>query len=158
MRLADVTPENFYALMRLSVAKGQEDFVAPNDYSLAEAYAVSSQGRFVKCFGLYEGETPVGFAMVGHNAFTNEDCPKSYLDSYYLWRFMIDGRYQAIGYGRKALKLLLDWIRTFPDGVESTCAISYEPENQAAKKLYASFGFVPNGEMDGDEEIAVLKL
>ncbi len=31
-------------------------------------------------------------------------------------------------------------------------------ENEVAKKLYASFGFVPNGELDGDEEVAVLDL
>ena len=37
-------------------------------------------------------------------------------------------------------------------------ALSYEPENEVAKKLYASFGFVENGEMDDDEIVAVLKL
>ena len=31
-------------------------------------------------------------------------------------------------------------------------------ENEVAKKLYVSFGFVPNGELDGDEEVAVLDL
>jgi len=35
---------------------------------------------------------------------------------------------------------------------------SYEPENELAKKLYASFGFEETGEMDGDEIVAVLKL
>ena len=34
----------------------------------------------------------------------------------------------------------------------------YNPENEVAKKLYASFGFVENGEMDEDEIVAVLKL
>ena len=33
-----------------------------------------------------------------------------------------------------------------------------EPENEVAKKLYRSFGFEENGEMDGDEIVAVLKL
>jgi hypothetical protein len=36
--------------------------------------------------------------------------------------------------------------------------ISYEPENDVARKLYASFGFVEPGEMIGDEVLAVLKL
>ena len=31
-------------------------------------------------------------------------------------------------------------------------------ENEVARCLYRSFGFVENGEMDGDEVIAVLKL
>ena len=50
------------------------------------------------------------------------------------------------------------WVRTFPDGKETLWSTSYEPENEVAKKLYVSFGFVPNGEMDGDEEVAVLDL
>ena len=33
-----------------------------------------------------------------------------------------------------------------------------EPENEVARRLYESFGFVETGEMDGDEVIAVLKL
>lgn len=158
MRLEEVNTENFYDLMRLSVAEGQENFVAPNGYSLAEAYAVLAAGRYVRPFGLYEGDTPVGFAMIGHNSFDNADRPAAYRDSYCLWRFMIDKRYQGRGLGKAAVQLLLDFIRTFPDGEAETCCLSYEPENIAAKTLYASFGFRPNGEMDDDEEIAVLPL
>ena len=132
--------------------------MAPNDYSLAEAYAVLSEGRYVQPFGIYDGNVPVGFAMIGHNAFVNSDCPAAYRNSYYLWRLMIDRRYQQRGYGKKAAALLLDYVRTLPDGPAETCSVSYEPENHAAKHLYASFGFRPTGEMDDDEEIAVLNL
>ena len=51
MRLVKVNPDNFYDLMRLSVDKSQRDYVAPNDYSLAEAYAVLSAGMYVQAFG-----------------------------------------------------------------------------------------------------------
>ena len=47
---------------------------------------------------------------------------------------------------------------TLEVGESYTFNVSYEPENTAAKKLYASFGFIENGEMDGDEIVAVLKL
>ncbi len=33
---------------------------------------------------------------------------------------------------------------------------TYEPENKIAKEFYHSFGFVENGDMDGDEVIAIL--
>jgi len=158
IRLVKVQVENFYDLMCLSVGEAQKDFVASNAYSLAEAYAVSSAGRFVQAFGIYDGPVPVGFAMIGHNSFCNPDCPAAYQNSYYLWRFMIDQRYQGRGYGKDAVKLILDYVRSFPDGKEATCCVSYEPHNTVAKALYASFGFVPNGEMDDDEEIAVLAL
>ena len=56
------------------------------------------------------------------------------------------------------MKLALDFIRTWPCGKAEFCWISYEPENEIARKLYASLGFEETGEMDGDEIVAVLKL
>lgn len=52
----------------------------------------------------------------------------------------------------------LDYIRSFPCGKAEYCYLSYEPENTAARELYHSFGFRENGEMDGEEVIAILKL
>ena len=57
-----------------------------------------------------------------------------------------------------AVRLALDFMRTFPCGKAEYCWLSYEPENETAKKLYASFGFEETGEMAGDEIVAVLKL
>lgn len=71
---------------------------------------------------------------------------------------MIDRRYQKRGYGRDALRLLLDYVRSFPDGEESFWCTSWEPENEVAAKLYRSFGFEENGETDGDETVAVMRL
>ena len=71
---------------------------------------------------------------------------------------MIDKRYQGRGYGREAIRLALDFIRTWPCGKAEYCEISYEPENENAAKLYHSMGFEENGETDGDEIVAVLKL
>ena len=56
------------------------------------------------------------------------------------------------------MELALDFIQTFPCGKAEYCWLSYEPENTVAKELYASFGFKENGDMDGEEIIAVLKL
>ncbi|MBQ1306586.1 MAG: GNAT family N-acetyltransferase, partial [Erysipelotrichaceae bacterium] len=79
-------------------------------------------------------------------------------NSYSIWRLMIDKKHQGKGYGRDAIRLALDFIRTWPCGKAEYCEISYEPENEAARKLYRSLGFKENGEMDGDEIVAVLKL
>ncbi len=35
---------------------------------------------------------------------------------------------------------------------------SWEPDNKVAAKLYHDFGFIENGEKDGDEIVAVLEL
>ena len=88
----------------------------------------------------------------------DEEPPKALERNYSLWRLMIDRKYQKRGFGREAIRLALAFIRTWPCGQAEYCALSYEPENTAAKKLYASFGFIENGEMDGDEIVAILKL
>lgn len=71
---------------------------------------------------------------------------------------MIDKRYQGKGFGREAVRLALEFIRTWPHGKAEYCALSYNPENEVARKLYASFGFAENGDTDDDEAVAVLKL
>ncbi len=79
-------------------------------------------------------------------------------DSCEVRRFMIDKRCRGRGCGRDALKQAPEFIRTFPAGPAELCRISYEPENETARKLYASFGFEETGEMCGDESAAVHKL
>lgn len=162
IRLEKVNDDNFIDLMDLEVAESQKDYVASNTVSMAQAYATAASGKFVQCFGIYDADTAVGFAMIGHHSEEYKGMAEIYRHSYYLWRFMIDHRFQGKGYGRDALNLLLDYVLSFPDGEEDTWSTSYDQENEAAKHLYASFGFVPNGEKDSDhedaEEVAVLPL
>ena len=87
-----------------------------------------------------------------------DDAPDIANGNYNLWRLMIDQKYQHRGFGRRAVELALEFVRTFPCGKADYCWLSYEPENEVAKELYASFGFVETGEKDGEELIAVLKL
>ena len=71
---------------------------------------------------------------------------------------MIDAQYQHRGFGRQALKLALDYIRTLPFSPSDTIWTSTEPDNVTAKRLYESFGFRETGEMDGEEIILSMKL
>lgn len=79
-------------------------------------------------------------------------------DSYCILRLMIDKQYQNRGYGREAMKKILEFIRTFPAGPAYYCWISYKADNVPAKRLYESFGFRDNGEVLGDELTTVLRL
>lgn len=87
-----------------------------------------------------------------------EDAPVIAKGNYNLWRLMIDKAYQGRGYGKEAVRLALEFIKSFPCGAAEYCWLSYEPENESAKNLYSSFGFAETGDMDGEELIAVLKL
>lgn len=162
IRLVKVGIHNFEELVDLLPDKSQYDFVADNCYSLAEAYANITDGRYAQPFGIYDGETPVGFLMIGYDICDEEDDPEKFpllINNYLIWRFMIDRKYQNKGYGRKAMKLALDFIRTFPCGKAEYCWLSYNPENEIARKLYRSFGFEEMQMPEGWDEVpAVLKL
>ena len=94
IRLEKVNDDNFIDLMELEVAESQKDYVASNTVSMAQAYAVNASGRFVQCFGIYNGDTTVGFAMIGHHSEEYKGMAEIYRHSYYLWRFIIDHRFQ----------------------------------------------------------------
>ena len=163
LKLVKVTAKNFDDLIDLKVNEDQRTFVASNVYSLAEAYATNADGKGAALpFGIYDGETPVGFLMIGCNLYEDwdDEIPDYLKSGYLIWRFMIDKKYQGKGYGRSAMKLALDYIKTFPCGKAEWCWLSYEPENEAAKKLYASFGFFERPDLykEGGEMPAVLNL
>ncbi len=159
LRLEKVTGKNVWDILKLHVKDDQKNFVADNDISIIEAYTAIVGGGTAFPFGLYDYDTAVGFLMIGYDT---DDCwenpPKIAQNNYSLWRLMIDWRYQHRGYGRAAVALALDFIRTMPCGNAEYCWLSYEPENSCAKHLYHAFGFHETGEMDGEEIIAVLKL
>ena len=163
IRLEKIDAKNIWDIIELRVKREQKNFVAANDVSLLQAYTCAGTGCFAFPFAIYNDKRPVGFLMIGFNEAAlydiyEEEPPKIARGNYSVWRFMIDKRYQGKGYGKEAMKLALDYIRTFPCGKAKYCFLSYEPENEVAKKLYFSFGFTPNGEWDGGEEVAVLSL
>ena len=57
-----------------------------------------------------------------------------------------------------AIEKLIEYVRTFPCGPAEVFWLSYDPDNQKARKLYNGFGFMETGAMDGEEAIAALKL
>ena len=159
LRIEKVTANNVWEILKLRVGEGQKSFVAGNDVSIIEAYTTITGGGYAFPFGVYDGDTPVGFFMVGFDTDEYwENPPEIAKNNYNLWRLMIDERYQNRGYGKETMRLALDFIRTQPCGKAEYCWLSYEPENEVARRLYHSFGFRETGDMDEEEVIAALKL
>ena len=102
LRLEKVTGKNVWSILKLSVSQEQESFVAPNDVSIIEAYTAITGNGYAFPFGIYEGETPVGFLMIGFDADDCwEDAPSIARGNYNLWRLMIDKNYQNKGYAKR---------------------------------------------------------
>ena len=147
-----VTKDNWKELIRLKVREDQTHFVASNLYSIAESrFGDDHEGHWdLYPFGIYDDEnTPVGFLMYGFNF----EHPKQQA---FIIRLMVDEKHQGKGYGRFGMEKMLEIFRT--DDRIKVVGISYEPENEGARKLYASLGFIEPGEMLDGETLAVLKL
>ena len=68
---------------------------------------------------------------------------------YYLWRFMVGGEHQGQGYGRRAMELLIERIKTLPKAKDIT--LSVVPTEAGAEGFYRRFSFVRTGEKHGVE-------
>ena len=159
LRLERISGQNIWEILKLRVREDQKPFVASNEISIIEAYIAQNEHGHAYPFGIYDNETPVGFCMIGYGTDDSWiDAPSVARKSYNLWRLMIDERYQGRHFGKAAMELILDFIRTMPVEPSDLCWLSYDPENHAARSLYRNFGFQETGEMDGNEIIAVLSL
>lgn len=153
--LREVTVDTVREICRLKPTPFQERFVAPNALSIAQAY-FQKEAWFR---AIAADDTLVGFVMLEDwTRFPDERAAHLYRDEQYvaLWRFLIDGRWQGLGYGRQALQLVIDHVRTHCKVPQML--LSYVPGEGSPEPLYRSFGFEPTGDMDGDEIIMRLPL
>lgn len=141
--LRPVTPENVYEVLRLKVTTEQEQFVANNARSLAEA----AYNPFAWPRAIYADETAVGFVMLYDDPHKAE---------YFLWRLLIDHRYQRMGFGRQAIRQVIDYVAGRPNATR--LGVSYVPAEGSPQPFYAGLGFVDTGEVDEDELIMQLDL
>lgn len=158
MELRKISQENVWNVAKLKVSKDQERFVASNVESILEAFAVREDGYVALPFALYEEEELVGFCMLGYGGIGDDEEPDIVNDNYSIWRLMIAPEFQGKGLGKKAMEAIMEYIKTFPFGKAEYCWVSYDEENTKAKKLYESFGFYENGDVDDGEIVAVFKL
>jgi diamine N-acetyltransferase len=143
VELREVTAETVREICALQVAPSQRGFVAPNAVSIAEAsYSPAAWFR-----AIYADDVPVGFAML------SIDPGEA---GYFLWRFMIADGFQGRGYGRAALALLTDHVRSLPGATH--LVTSWVPEPGGPEPFYRAVGFEPTGEVDDGEVVGRLAL
>lgn len=159
VRLEEINEKNIEEILNLSVDESQKDFAADNRTSLEELDVTRKANGHGFAFGVYDDDRPVGFVMIGYDTDEAwENPPAIAKGNYSLWRLMIDHRQQHKGYGTQALKLAMDFIRSFPIAKAQYCWTSYDPDNIIAKRLYLSYGFEETEDTDQDEVIAVYRL
>ena len=141
--LREIDEETVRTVCDLSVRDDQRKFVAPNAVSIAQAY-FSKHAWFR---AIYADETPVGFLML-------EDQPDK--PEYYLWRFMIDASYQGMAFGKQAMVLLIEHVKTRPNATELLTSV-HQAEG-GPQGFYEKLGFRLTGECEEGEAMMRLPL
>lgn len=137
--LQKVDESNFIPYFDLELNDWQKEFVSHPIRSLAQAYVYYKQ---CTPFAVLSGGEVVGYIMVIYDY--DEE-------TYNIWHLMIDRRRQGKGFGRAAMELALEYIRTKPFGASNRVLLTVSPENSAACALYRSLGFAETGRSDEDE-------
>jgi histidinol dehydrogenase len=138
---------NVDAVLKLQVAAGQRGFVSSVERSLAQV-AYEPRGR---ALALFDGDTAVGMMLL-YDARQDDEDPANQL---YVWRLMVDARFQGRGYGRRAMQWVVEEARR---GAYAEVGLSHVDQPGAASGFYKKLGFAYTGEVDDGELKMLLKL
>ena len=141
VRLRPVRADNWREVADVAPRDDQREFV----FALAARYIlVSTLGDVWHSLGVYAGDEVAGHVMWGMDE-----------EAFWIGGLVIAAEQQSAGIGRAAMRTLIRWFTERPE--RDAIGLTYEPHNPA-RRLYDDLGFVPTGETDGDEMVAVLRL
>jgi diamine N-acetyltransferase len=138
-----VTADNWRDVADLGVTSEQEAFVAPVTRYLA--LCAYDNGPW-QPWAISTRDAVVGFVMSAVDP--DDHC-------YWIGGLVVDGKHQHRGLGRAAMTVLIDRAR---EAHRPCVALSYAPDNQAARRLYASLGFTETDQRLDEEIVARLLL
>lgn len=142
VNLKKISEDNFYQILKIKMPDDQR-FVAPNVYSLAEAWLYPS----ARPFGVYDDDRIIGFLMLDWDE-EEKDLG--------IWRLMIALDQQNKGYGQQVIRLVIEMAKE--NGKFVSVSLDYEPDNKVGEHVYYKLGFRPTGEIDEGEIVMKLDL
>ena len=136
VRLVDVDERNWAEIAKLSVREEQKSYLDQPLGILARGYVYrASRARVI---GIAVDETIIGVALV-KDLDEEPAC-------YDLQQFMIDRRYQGMGYGSEALQLILSALEQ--ERKYDCVEVCVKKEDVPALRVYEKTGFVDTGYVD----------
>lgn len=143
--LSEIRPDIEDAVLALRVSPAQEQFVSGVARSLIDAATEPEGHPWIRAV-LADG-VPVGFVMVSWDVVP---VPGQLWGPYYLWRLLVDSRYQGQGHGTAAVRLVADAVRAAGG---DTLLTSCGQGEGSPQPFYEGLGFVPTGEVDAHGEV-----
>ena len=145
--LRPITDANRDAVGALAVTPAQGRFVSGVRESILEAAA--EPGAQAIYWAIYAEETPVGFVMIA-----DEVGSPDYI-AHYLWKLLIDERYQRRGFGTATLDLIVEYFRNRGVNVMWTSA---GQGNGSPITFYERYGVKRTGDSHGNEILLQLEI
>ena len=150
-----VTDADRAAALALSVGPGQDRFVASVETSFRDA--VVDAHAMPRMWTVHDGDTAVGFVMISdgipvERLASDEDL----VGPYYLWRLMIDRRFQRRGYGTATLDAVVAYLRDRPSA--DVLWTSAGQGDGSPQPFYERYGFAATDRVVEDEVVLGLDL
>ncbi len=151
IELRQITEENKEQVLELRVAPEQERFVGTVAAALQDAADYPEAKPWFRA--VYRDEVPVGFVMLSWDVIPD---PPHIIGPWFLWKVLIDERWQRRGIGSAVVRLMANIVRA--EGAAELLTSHVEGEGDPGP-FYARLGFRPTGERDdNDEVILALRL
>lgn len=147
--LREISAATLGRIITLSVTPEQQQFVAYNSVSLAEA--LFSPEAWYRA--IYHDDEPAGFVML-YDETLRPVAPEN--PQVAIWRFMIDRNFQGRGIGAAALQLVVAHVRA--QARCRTLLVSYVPGPGCPEPFYLRGGFRHTGRVDDGEVVLELPL
>ncbi|WP_313175157.1 GNAT family N-acetyltransferase [Streptococcus parasuis] len=138
IRLELVNKDNFDKVLDLEVAPKDQRRVASVEYSLAQAW-LYRDSEVLFPYAVKSGQLTVGFLLLSYQPMEN---------SYYIWRLLIDQKYQNQSFGKEVIRQVLQRARD--DQQCHKVTVNYVIGNHKMRYILEKFGFQPVG-LDGQE-------
>ncbi|MDF1478298.1 GNAT family N-acetyltransferase [Leifsonia sp. H3M29-4] len=147
LRLEELSAKTIVAANSLTLRRGQEQFVTPPSYAIADAALnpTTSWPRVV-----LDGDEVIGFIRGNFDPEAPEEQFRSCV-----WRVSVAADAQGRGVGRFAVHALAEEART--RGFERLTAI-WEPGDEGPEEFFLRVGFAIVGQTEYGENLGVLTL
>ena len=147
LRLEELSAKTIVAANNLTLRRGQEQFVTPPSYAIADSYLnpATSWPRVV-----LDGDTVVGFIR---GNFDEEAVQREFRSC--VWRVTVAADAQGSGVGRFAVLALAEEASS--RGFERLTAI-WEPGDDGPEEFFLKVGFTIEGQTQYGENIGALTL
>lgn len=152
-----VTEDDEEAVMGLRRGPGQERYLGRMISHFEDAIAdAKACPRYWSVHDAATGQL-VGFVMISDNIPAETlAVDDEMVGPYFLWRLLIDHRYQGRGYGRATIDAVVEYVRTRP-GAEFLLT-SCKAGDGSPQPFYLRYGFEKTGDVKWGEELLRLDL